>query len=82
MTTADLKLRIFRQIDGLDKRKLEELSGVLNNYMNGQKGISDWEELSDNQKQGILEALDEIDEGKGIPNKAVLEKFRKKYTHA
>lgn len=82
MTTADLKLRIFRLIDELDKSRLEELSGVLNNYINGQKEISDWEELSENQKRGILDAIDEIDAGKGISNKAVLEKFRKKYTHA
>jgi hypothetical protein len=81
MTTSDLKLRLFRQIDALDKSKLEELYGVLINYLNGQKDISDWEKLSESQKLGILDAIDEIDSGRGIPNKFVLEKFRKKYSH-
>ena len=81
MTTSDLKLRLFRQIDALDKSKLEELYGVLINYLNGQKDLSDWEKLSDNQKLGILDAIDEIDSGMGISNKVVLEKFRKKYSH-
>ena len=81
MTTSDLKLRLFRQIDALDKSKLEELYGVLINYLNGQKDISDWEKLSESQKLGILDAIDEIDSGMEIPNKVVLEKFRKKYSH-
>jgi len=43
---------------------------------------SDWEKLSKNQKQGIIDAIDEIEEGKGLPDKVVMDKFRKKYTHA
>jgi hypothetical protein len=82
MTVSDLKLRIFRQIDSLEKNKLEEFYGLLMNFINGQKDISDWDKLTSNQKKGILDAIDEVDSGKGIPNKTVLSKFRKKYTHA
>ena len=82
MTVSDLKLRIFRQIGSLEKNKLEELYGLLMNYINGQKDISDWDKLSATQKKGILDAIDEVDSGKGIPNKTVVNKFRKKYTHA
>jgi hypothetical protein len=82
MTVSDLKLRIFREIDSLEKNRLEEFYGLLMNYINGKKDISDWDKLSANQKQGIFDALDEIDSGKGIPNKVVLDKFRKKYSHA
>jgi hypothetical protein len=81
MTTSDLKLRLFRQIDALDKSNLEELYGVLINYLNGQKDLSDWEKLTESRKLGILDAIDEIESGRGISNKAVLEKFRKKYSH-
>ena len=81
MTVSDLKLRLFRQIDALEKSKLEEIYGVLINYLNGQKDISEWEKLSDNQKHGILNAVKEIESGKGIPNKVILDKFRKKYSH-
>jgi hypothetical protein len=81
MTVSDLKLRLFRQIDTLEKSKLEEIYGVLINYINGQKDISEWEKLSDNQKHGILNAVKEIESGKGIPKKVILDKFRKKYSH-
>jgi hypothetical protein len=82
MTTSELKLQLFRKIDSLEKSKLEEVYGVVTNYLNGQKDISDWDKLSDNQRHGILQAIDEIAEGKGIQNKVVLDKFRKKYSHA
>ena len=82
MTLSDLKLRIFREIDSLEKNRLEEFYGLLTNYINGKKDISDWDKLSANQKQGILDSIDEIESGKGIPNKVVLDKFRKKYSHA
>jgi len=81
MTTADLKLRIFRQIDALEKSKLEDIYGVLINYINGQRETADWDQLSDKQKQGIIEAIDEMDAGKGVPEKVVMDKFRKKYAH-
>lgn len=82
MTVSDLKLRIFRHIDSLEKSKLEEFYGLLLNYINGQKDIADWDKLTDNQKKGILDAIDEIESGKGIPNRSVIDKFRKKYSHA
>ena len=82
MTVSELKLRLFRKIDALDKSKLEEVYGVLTNYINGQKDISDWDNLSDNQKHGILNAIEELETGNGIPNQVVLNKFRKKYFHA
>ena len=81
MTVSDLKLKLFRKIDTLEKSKLEEIYGVLINYINGQKDISEWEKLSDNQKHGIINAIDEIEAGKGIPNKVIIDKFRKKYSH-
>ena len=79
MTVSDLKLKLFRQTDTLDKSKLEEIYGVLINYLNRQKDISEWEKLSVNQKSGILDAIDKIEAGKGILNNEVLHKFRKKY---
>ena len=81
MTVSDLKLKLFRQIDALEKSKVEEIYGVFLNYINGQKDLSEWDKLSDNQKHGIFDAINEIEAGKGIPNKVVLEKFRKKYSH-
>ena len=82
MTVSDLKLKIFRQIDSLEKSRLEEFYGLLLNYVNGKKDISDWDKLSETQKQGILDAIDELDSKKGVSNKVVIDKFRKKYSNA
>jgi hypothetical protein len=79
MTVSDLKLKIFRQIDSLEKNRLEEFYGLLLNYINGKKDISDWEKLTESQKQGLLDAIDELNAGKGSLHKDIIDKFRKKY---
>jgi hypothetical protein len=82
MTVSDLKLKIFRQIDSFEKSRLEEFYGLLLNYVNGKKDVSDWDKLSAAQKQGILDAIEEVDSEKGIAHKVVIDKFRKKYFNA
>ena len=82
MTTSDLKLKIFRQIDSLEKKRLEELYGVLENFVNSKKDVNDWSALSEEQKQGIFDAIKEIDEGKGISNEKVLAMIKNKFGHA
>jgi len=42
---------------------------------------SNWDKLSDTQKQGILDAIDELDSKKGVSNKVVIDKFRKRYSN-
>ena len=82
MTTSDLKLKIFRQIDSLEKSRLEELNGLLANFINGKKDIGDWDKLTEEQRQGIINAIGEMDLGKGIPHEKVMTKMRKKFSHA
>lgn len=81
MTVSDLKLKLFRQIDSLENDKLEELYGVFLNYINGKKDMADWNNLTDEQKKGIEDAIDQIDAGKGIPNSKVMANIRKKYSN-
>ena len=80
MTVSDLKLKIFRQIDSLEKSQLEEFYGLFLNYINGKKDISDWERLSPTQKQGLTDAIDQLDSGKGVSHKDVIDNLRKKYS--
>ena len=81
MTVSELKLQIFREIDSLEKNNLEELYGVLINYINGKKELGDWENLSPEQKEGLIDAIREIDSGKGIPHEQIMENIRSKYIH-
>lgn len=82
MTVSDLKLRLFRQIDALEKNRLEELYGVVLNYFNGQADVSEWNTLTEEQKQGLFDAIDEIESGKGIPNEEIMRKVRSQYPDA
>lgn len=79
MTTADLKLKIFRQLDSLQKNRLDEVYGLLMNYLRGQKDIDDWDNLSDEQKQGIIDAVEQLEQGKNISHQKVMANARKKY---
>ena len=55
--------------------------GVFVNYINSKNNLSDWSKLSEEQKKGIFQAIDEIDSGKGISHNKVISKYRKKYNH-
>ena len=82
MTVADLKLKIFRQVDALEKSRLEELYGILVNFLNKEKDIEDWGILTDKQKQGLIDSIEEINSGKGIPHEMAITKFRGKFKNA
>lgn len=82
MNTSDLKLKIFREIDSLEKSKLEDFYGVLVNFLNGQKELNDWQKLSNEHRQGILDAVDQIETGKVISHDTITDKYRKKYPNA
>ena len=79
MSISDLKLKIFRQIDSLEKSRLEEFYELLLNYINGKKDISDWERFSPAQKQGLMDAIDQLDSGQGVSHKDVIDNLKKKY---
>jgi hypothetical protein len=81
MTVSELKLRLFRQIDSLEKSKLEELYGVVTNYINGNKDLSEWDKLSDYQKQGLFDAIEEVKNCKETSHEEVMNKFHLKYPH-
>ena len=40
-----------------------------------------WDELTKVQKQGIIDAINELDSGKGIPHKKIIKKYRKKNSY-
>jgi len=82
MDASELKLRIFREIDTLEKGKLQEIYGYVQNYIRGNKDIDEWDSLSLAQQEGILEAIEDLDKGVGILHEDVITKYRKKYPDA
>ncbi len=79
MTDEALKQQILKKIDKLDRQDLEEVWGLLTNYLNQTEPEKDWESLSKAQKNGIEGGIRELDEGKGIPHQEVMKTLRKKY---
>jgi len=82
MSTEEIKLQIFRQIDALDASKLKEFYGVMLNFINSKKEDDAWGELSEDEQKGIHEAINELNIGKGIPHNQVMSRLRDKYSHA
>jgi len=82
MSTEEIKLQIFRQVDALDASKLKEFYGVMLNFVNSKKEDYTWGELSEAEKKGIQYAIDELNAGKGIPHNQVMSRLRDKYSHA
>lgn len=82
MDASELKLRIFREIDSLEKGKLQEVYNYLQNFVRGEMDIEEWESLSTAQKQGIKGAINELNESGGIVHEKVISKYRKKYSDA
>ena len=82
MDVSELKLKIFRHVDALEKNKIQEFYGVLMNYLNKQNDIEDWNSLTHDEQESIENAILEIEEEKTIPHEEVISKYRNKYSHA
>ena len=79
MSTAEIKLKLFREIDTLDKSKLEQVYGLLFNFLNKETDIEEWDSLSQAQQNGLVQAAAEFDDEEGIDHQSIMDKFRKKY---
>ena len=79
MNIAELKLKFFRQIDGLDKDKLEEAYGVLLNYINSKDDLDEWNNMTIEQQKGIIDSIQQIENNQGIAHKEVMKKYKNKY---
>lgn len=79
MNTSELKLKLFRQIDTLEKSKLEKVYGLFLNLLNSDDDSEQWNTLSESRKQGLLNALEEMNHSEGAEHQSVMEKYKTKY---
>ena len=80
MEASEIKLELFKKIDGLKGAKLKEVYGLLSNYLNSSKPLNFWDELDTAEKEAIEDGIAQLDRGEGIPHKEVMKKFRQKYS--
>ena len=79
MSTDEMKLQIFRQIDSLEGTKLRELYGVVQNYLNSGINTEEWIDVDKEQQASILAAITEVNSGKVTPHHEVMARLRSKY---
>ena len=79
MNSAEIKIDLFRKLDGLKDERLKEAYGLLLNHINGDTDIDDWDNLTPTQQEAIKLGLKQLDEGKGRPHNEVLSEFRKRF---
>ena len=80
MNASELKLKILREIDSLEESKLQEVDGFLQNFIRGEKELDEWDDLNPEQQQGIVDAIEEMNDGTGTLRESVIAKYRKKYS--
>ena len=76
MSTAELKLKLFREIDTLEKSKLEQIYGLVLNFINKDNDTEEWNALTTTQQKGLLDAIEEMNSSNGIDHKKVMEKHQ------
>jgi hypothetical protein len=79
MGSAELKLKLFREIDTLDKSELEQFYGLFVNFINKENDTEEWNSLSKSQQNGLIDAIEEMNSSEGIDHKTIMDKYKKKY---
>jgi len=79
MNTAEIKMDLFRKIDSLKGRNLQEAYGLLLNYISGNHALDEWENLTLEQQNAIREGIQELDNGEGRKHSIVISDYRKRY---
>ena len=79
MNATNLKIKLIKEIDSLDNKNIDELYGIVMNFINGQVESESWESLTEVQKAGIDSGINQLDQDKGISHNMVMEELKKKY---
>jgi hypothetical protein len=79
MNPAEIKIELFRKLDGLKDNKLNEVYGLLLNYINNEKDVSEWDSLSTEEKAALEQGIEQLNANKTTTHNQVLSAARKKH---
>lgn len=79
MNDAEIKVKLFNKIDSLGHKRLIELYGIVNNFLNSGDSSDDWNKLTASQQEGIEYGIEELEDGKELEHKVVMDELKKKY---
>lgn len=78
MNTAEIKIDLFRKIDALKEKNLQEAYELLLNFINEEKSISEWDSLTKQQQEALKLGVYQLDKGEGVAYNEVMNSVRKK----
>lgn len=79
MEEIAMKADLLDKIAHANGRELQQLYGLVLNYLNGQADETEWQGLSDIQKRLIEKGLEQADEGLGESITDVMREIRTTY---
>jgi len=79
MNTADIKIDIFRRLDGLKDNHLKKVYGALLNLLNDEICTEDWEQYSQEQKKALLQGIDELERNEVSSHNEVIQQMKKRF---
>lgn len=78
MTASELKVDLYRIIENLKLDQLNEISGLIKNYVQSSDEEAEWNSMSDIQKEGLMQAKYSIQKNNGTIHSEVMKQFRQK----
>ena len=81
MNSAEIKIDLFRKLDSLKGKRLEEAYGILLNYINGKSEVDDWQNLTAEQQSAIRHGVEQLNNGQRKNHKDVMAEMRKRFTN-
>ena|SRR5882672_5759797 len=79
MKTAEIKLDLHNKIDNVPNEELEDIYGLIMNYLNSKYDIEEFDLLPEYQKRAINKGFEQAESGMGTPLKEINKRLRNKY---
>ena len=78
MNSTQLKIDLKRKIDMLQKKQLDELEVIIEDLIQIKNKKNDWDTLSELEKNGILDAINDLKINGGIEQEKMIKNIRTK----
>lgn len=78
MNSTQLKIDLKSKIDMLQKKQLDELEVIIEDLIQIKNKKNDWDTLSELEKNGILDAINDLKINGGIEQEKMIKNIRTK----
>ena len=79
MNTAEIKIDLFRKLDSLKGNSLQEAYGLILNYINSNRPLDEWDNLTPEQQEAIQIGINQLNNGEGRDHRNVITDLRNQF---